>query len=206
VCNQESGRWLISVVHSRWPRDPHPQAGTGKTETVKDLGKALGAYVIVVNCSEGLDYKSIGRMLSGLAQTGAWGCFDEFNRINIEVLSVVAQQVLCLLGKQVILNPMNEECRLVFEGVDIKLRWSTGLFITMNPGYAGRTELPDNLKSMFRPVMTADPVYGCACVFVFVCVCVCVCVCVLCFVLFCIVNALVFSCLGLRCSVLRTFL
>ena len=35
---------------------------------MKDLGKALGSYVIVVNCSEGLDYKSMGRMYSGLAQ------------------------------------------------------------------------------------------------------------------------------------------
>ena len=38
---------------------------------MKDLGKGLGMYVIVVNCSEGLDYKSMGRMFSGLAQVGS---------------------------------------------------------------------------------------------------------------------------------------
>ncbi|XP_040202767.1 dynein heavy chain 2, axonemal [Rana temporaria] len=143
---------LTTALHLHRGGSPKGPAGTGKTETVKDLGKALGMYVIVVNCSEGLDFKSMARMYSGLAQTGAWGCFDEFNRINIEVLSVVAQQILSILSAL-----SANLTRFVFEGRDISLVWSCGIFITMNPGYAGRTELPDNLKSMFRPISMVVP-------------------------------------------------
>ena len=147
---------ITGALHIKLGANPAGPAGTGKTESCKDLAKSLARYCIVFNCSDQINAQMMEKLFSGLAYTGSWTCLDEFNRIDIEVLSVIAQQVLTI--REALLKGKHFK-DLVLGGKLISLNHDLGIFITMNPGYAGRTELPDNLKTLFRPVSMMVPDY-----------------------------------------------
>ena len=154
---------------------PAGPAGTGKTETSKDLSSQLGKSMYVFNCSPEMDYRSMGDIFKGLAASGSWGCFDEFNRLVPEVLSVCSVQYKCVTDAQkrkanmpgrgldfidkdgVKHDAITNYKFVAADGVEMPLEEGCSGFITMNPGYIGRAELPESLKALFRPITVMVP-------------------------------------------------
>lgn len=142
--------------------NPYGPAGTGKTETVKALGQRLGRQVLVFNCDEALDVKSMVRILIGIIKCGSWGCFDEFNRLQVEVLSSLSsliQAIQCALK--------NSVSKVILPSVgETELNLNSAIFVTLNPAgrqYKARNVMPDNLKALFLPVAMSVPDYSIIC-------------------------------------------
>merc|ERR550519_639625 len=95
----------------------------------------------------------------GLCQVGAWGCFDEFNRLEERMLSAVSQQIQTI---QECLKTSTGNARMSVEliGKQVQVNPDMAIFITMNPTYAGRSNLPDNLKKLFRSMAVTKPDRG----------------------------------------------
>jgi dynein heavy chain 1 len=159
---------LTQALDKQLGGSPFGPAGTGKTESVKALGVQLGRFVLVFCCDETFDFQAMGRIFVGLCQVGAWGCFDEFNRLEERILSAVSQQVqtiqqglvslvknpnteIELVGKSLKIHKNIGSCCHTFPSPAVTQALRTGIFITTNPNYAGRSQLPPNLTKLFRP-------------------------------------------------------
>lgn len=147
---------LTQALCQRLGGSPYGPAGTGKTESVKALGVQLGRFTLVFCCDDTFDFQAMGRIFLGICQVGAWGCFDEFNRLEERILSAVSQQIQNIqLGLK--RGGENDDSQIDLIGRQLRVNENTGIFITMNPGYAGRSNLPDNLKKLFRSVAMSKP-------------------------------------------------
>ncbi|XP_067623201.1 cytoplasmic dynein 2 heavy chain 1-like [Eurosta solidaginis] len=116
--------------------NPFGPAGTGKTECVKALGSMLGRLVLVFNCDENVDTESMSLILTGLVRCGAWGCFDEFNRLHEATLSTISMLIQPI---QIALKDKSDVVQIGERST--KLNHHCGIFVTLNPAgadYGGR--------------------------------------------------------------------
>lgn len=146
---------LTQAMHLGLGGNPFGPAGTGKTECVKSLGSMLGRLVLVFNCSENMDAAAMKLILCGLARCGAWGCFDEFNRLQEATLSAISMLIRPL---QIAIKAKEASVEIGSEKIPLNLHCC--IFVTLNPAgeeYGGRQNLPTNLQSLFRPIVMQQP-------------------------------------------------
>lgn len=175
----------LIAIGSQFFISPVGPAGTGKTESTRQLSAHLGRPCFVFNCDEAFDYASVVRIMIGALLLGCVVCFDEFNRLavdNLSSISLIVDAIQELLSKE-------ESYRRVLElGNDTLIEASThelrrtansfmaqfslnsqkydpsrlsqlrefACFITMNPSYKGRRTLPKNISAFFRIVMMSQ--------------------------------------------------
>jgi len=89
-------RSLLVALQYHHGGAPEGPFGTGKTETTKDLSRQVAKLCFVMNCSANYEYTGVCRFFKGLASSGAWVCFDEFNRMETHILSLISQVIISI--------------------------------------------------------------------------------------------------------------
>ena len=119
---------LYLALHHEYGGAPVGPAGTGKTESVKELSKMVARHCYVFNCQSSIDTDSMTKFFKGLASNGSWVCFDEFNRLEINILSIISQHVIGIQRAR-----RTRQRFITIDGTVLKFVRHCAYFITMNP-------------------------------------------------------------------------
>jgi hypothetical protein len=76
------------------------------------------------------------RIFIGIVKCGAWGCFDEFNRLKEDQLSAISQQIQTI---QDAIKMKVSPIQLLGRNIDVN--FNSGIFVTLNPAGKGYGEL-----------------------------------------------------------------
>ncbi|XP_072767052.1 dynein axonemal heavy chain 7 [Anoplolepis gracilipes] len=128
---------------------------SGKTETIRSLTKALAKLFYIINCNNSISYDCVTRIFKGMVSCGAWVCFENFDRLKLELLSAIAQNLMQI--KQAMSSNSKTTS---FEGCDLNLNVSGHVCVNIEPAQSGYINLPDNLKVLFRSVSMTTPDVG----------------------------------------------
>ncbi|CAH7683136.1 dynein heavy chain 1, cytosolic [Phakopsora pachyrhizi] len=146
---------LALIIDQDLTRKENMCSREGKTKSFKSLDVQLRQFVLVFCCDKTFDFQATGRIFVGLFQVGAWGYFDGANRLEERILSAVSHLIQSIkLGLGAISFDQSAEVEIL--GKMLWINTNRGIVITMNPGYAGRSNLPDNLK-LFRSMAMTRP-------------------------------------------------
>lgn len=170
IYTAETNKSYLFMLHTIASKQCVSLAGTsgcGKSETIQELGRMLGRFVLQFNCSAEVGLSSINNIIAGLNKTGTWVSFDELGRLQAGLLSVMAQRLLSVLntirggGK-----PSTSQHRSGNKDVTALdnvatpggLLNASGIFCCTNMKLSiERSRLPDNLRACVRALAVVEP-------------------------------------------------
>ncbi|XP_054010575.1 dynein axonemal heavy chain 7-like [Hylaeus anthracinus] len=127
----------------------------GKTTTVQSLAKAIAIQFRTFNCADILSYDFFCQVFKGFISCGAWLCFENFDSLKLELLSMITQNLICIF--QAITTNLKI---ITFEGSTLNMNPTGHICTITNLGSFKYSNLPDNLKILFRTISMMAPDIG----------------------------------------------
>ena len=156
ILNAHMERVYLTMANCFYLRKPFFMYGlqeSGKKETIKTLGNFFGKSTIIFKCSEQFDLKSFNKLLYGCMKSGNWLCLDTLDLVAIEMLSVIAQEIMTIY--KYMADP-KEESLSISNTDKIALNKNTQIFCMNNINHKAKG-ISNNIKNYFRLIGLCVP-------------------------------------------------